>query len=159
MPERPYAPAEPSLRFVFEVRAELGPPLEQGEIDGLRRRIIPVLGGTVEGPRLRGRVLPGGADWQTIRPEGTAEIYARYTLEAEDGTLIGVENPGLRRGPTEVIQRLAAGERVEPSAYYFRTTPRFMVRSGPHRWLAESVFVCQGVRWPDSVEIRFHEVL
>jgi len=155
-----FAKARPSLEFEFSVRAALGAPIEQGTWEERRRRIIPILAGTVEGVRFKGRVLPGGADWQTIRIEdGAAQIYARYTLQHEDGTVVGVVNPGVRRGPPEVIARLAAGEMVDPSSYYFRTTPQFEVAPGPHQWLADNAFVCVGTRWPDSVEIDFYRVL
>jgi hypothetical protein len=154
-----YAPAEPSLEFVFKVEAELDPPIELGVIGGLRKRIIPIKGGRVSGPRLNGMVVPGGADWQSIRPNNVAEIFAKYTLKSDDGVLITVDNPGVRRGPDEVMKRLIAGERVDPSSYYFRTTPRLEAPDGAYGWVNESVFVCQGVRWPDSVEIRFFAVL
>lgn len=154
--------AEPhtGLEFEFRIRATLGAAFEQGTWEERRRRIIPILGGTVEGARFRGLVLPGGADWQTIRlSDGTAQIFARYTLQHEDGSIIGVTNPGVRRGPPDVMARLAAGERVDPSSYYFRATPQFEVAPGPHQWLAENVFVCVGKRWPDAVEIDVHRVL
>lgn len=154
-----YAPSEPSLEFVFAVKAELDPPIELGMIGGLRKRIIPIKGGAVSGPRLNGIVVPGGADWQSIRPNNVAEIFAKYTLKSDDGVLITVDNPGVRRGPDEVMRKLIAGERVDPSAYYFRTTPKLEAPDGPYGWVNESVFVCQGVRWPDSVEIRFYAVL
>ncbi len=155
-----YPEVRPALEFEFRVRAQLAPPIEQGSWEERRRRIIPILGGTVEGARFNGVVLPGGADWQTIRlDDGVAEIYARYTLQHEDGAVVGVINPGVRRGPPEVIARLAAGEMVDPSSYYFRTTPRFEVGPGPHQWLADNAFVCVGKRWPDAVEIDFYRVL
>jgi hypothetical protein len=154
-----YGAAEPSLEFAFKVEAELDPPLELGTIGGLRKRIIPIKGGKVSGPKLNGTVVPGGADWQTLRPDNVADIYARYTLKSDDGVLITVENPGVRHGPDEVMQKLIAGERVDPSTYYFRTTPRLEAPDGAYAWMGRSVWVCQGVRWPDSVEIRFYAVL
>jgi len=155
-----FAELHPGLEFEFRIQATLGPPIEQGVWEERRRRIIPILGGTVEGARFKGLVLPGGADWQTIRlSDGAAQIQARYTLQHEDGSIIGVTNPGVRRGPPEVMARLAAGETVDPSSYYFRATPQFEVGPGPHQWLADSVFVCVGKRWPESVEIDVFRVL
>jgi hypothetical protein len=66
---QPAAPA-PGLSFAFSIRVEVAPPVEQGEIDGARQRFIPITGGTVSGPRLTGKVLPGGGDWQAIHPGG-----------------------------------------------------------------------------------------
>ncbi len=158
--ETRFGEVRPGLEFEFRIRATLGAPIEQGTWEERRRRIIPILAGTVEGPRFTGRVLPGGADWQTIRlGDGAAQIYARYTLQHEDGSVVGVTNPGVRRGPPEVMARLAAGERVDPSSYYFRATPQFEVGPGPHQWLSDNVFVCVGTRWPDAVEIDVYRVL
>ena len=138
----PSAPA-PTLVHVFSVRATLAPPLEVGEADGGRRRFIAITGGTVDGPRLRGTVLAGGGDWQTIVPGGLTRVEARYFLKADDGT---------------VIERLAKGEVVDPSLYYFRTTPAFKVKDGPHAWLQRAVFVARGIRNPDSVVIDYYMV-
>ncbi len=155
-----FAEVRPGLEFEFRVRASLGAPVEQGTWEDRRRRIIPILGGTVEGARFKGIVLPGGADWQTVRvSDGSAQIYARYTLQHEDGAVVGVINPGVRRGPPEVMARLAKGEAVDPSSYYFRTTPQFDAGPGPHQWLTDNAFVCVGKRWPDAVEIDFYRVL
>lgn len=152
-------PAEPQLEFVFEVRARVDPPLELGEAGGLKRRIVPVGGGTVDGPRLKGEVIPGGADWQAIRADGLTQILARYVIRAEDGTMISVENKGVRRAAPETMRKLLAGERVDPSLVYFRAAPTFEVGPGPHAWLTENLFVSAGKRAPDGVEIRIYRVL
>jgi hypothetical protein len=149
----------PPLLHAFRATVTIGAPQELGLIDGLKKRVIPITGGVFAGRRLSGKVLPGGADWQSIRPDGVADIWARYTLQAEDGTLISVTNPGYRRGPPEVLARVAAGEAVDPALYYFRTAPRFETRSdGPHAWLNASVFVCTAARFADRVELDVYEV-
>ena len=156
------APADikPGLEFVFSATVTLGTVIEQGTYDGQRRRIVPITGGTVDGPRFRGKVLPGGADWQTLRAgDGNTQIYARYTLQHDDGTIVSIVNPGVRRGPAEVMAKLAAGEVVDPSLYYFRASPQFDVRPGPHGWLMENTFVCVGKRWPASVALDIYRVL
>ena len=148
----------PALDFAFLLRVSVAPALELGETDLGRRRIIPITGGTVEGPRLSGRVLPGGADWQIIRADGCAELEARYTLEAEDGALISVVNRGLRHGPPEVVRQLLAGEPVDPGTYYFRCAPAFETAAAAHRWLTRTLFVASGARRPDVVEISVYAV-
>ena len=153
----PAAPA-PSLDYAFTVTARLLPPVEQGSVDGGRKRFIAITGGTVAGPLLDGTVLPGGGDWQTIMPGGLTRVEARYFLKASDGTVIEVTNPGVRVASAEVTERLARGEAVDPSAYYFRTTPRFDVAPGAHEWLRRHMFVARGVRRPDRVEIDFYVV-
>ncbi len=89
------------------------------------RRIIGILGGTVRGPKLNGRILPGGADWQIVRSDGAADIQARYTIETDAGARILVSSDGLRHGPPAVMERLARGDSVDPALYYFRTVMRF----------------------------------
>lgn len=145
-----------SLENVFTAFVDIGAPLDLGPVSTGRRRIIPILGGTVSGPRLTATILPGGADWQIVRDNGTAAVVARYTLQAGDGTLISVVNKGIRRGPPEVLARLAAGETVDPSLYYFRTSPVFEVAAGPHGWLAENIFVATGERHLKQVVIRVY---
>ena len=67
--------------------------------------MVPITGGTFEGPRLKGKVLPG-ADWQIVRPDGVLELEARYALETDDGALISMVNRCLRRASPEVMARL-----------------------------------------------------
>ena len=150
--------AVPTLTFVLEARVLVSPAQELGEIGGGRRRIVPILGGTASGPRLEAEVLPGGADWQTIFPDGRTEVLARYTLRASDGAHIGIVNRGVRRGPAEVIRRLTAGELVDPSKYYFRTAPVFEVAPGPHDWLLDYAFIGVGIRLPNCVMLKIYAV-
>jgi hypothetical protein len=133
-------------------------PLQVGATPRGRRRVVPILGGSFEGPRLRGKVLPG-ADWQFERSDGVLEAEARYELQTDDGVIVSVVNRGFRRASPDVMRRLAALELVDPASYYFRTTPLFEAPAGPHAWLNESVFVGTGERRPDSVSFTFYEVL
>lgn len=147
----------PKLVFAFEARVKVG-PAQTSEIGGVTRRVIPILEGTFEGPGLKGIVAPGGADRQLVRADGTTELDARYRLQTDDGATISVENRGLRRGPAEVLRKLAAGEMVDPSHYYFRTAAFFRTEEPAYRWLSESVFVGAGERYPDHVIVRFWRV-
>jgi hypothetical protein len=149
----------PELRFVFEVRASVGEPLDLGETRHGRRRAIPITGGTVGGPRLQGAVVAGGSDWQLVQPDGTIELVARYFLRAADSTLIAVTNRAIRRAPPEILARLAAGEAVDPSLYYFRGVPTLEAPPGPHDWVNRSIFVATGQREMRQVLIRFFELL
>ena len=110
----------PQLDFVFAANVTVDAPLDLGDVAKGGRRIVPITGGDFSGPRVRGEVLPGGADWQVLRGDGVAELEARYTLRTDDGALIYVRNHGLRHGPPEVIAALAAGQPVDPARYYFR---------------------------------------
>ena len=148
----------PGLDLAFTLRVTVAPALKLGDTAAGRRRIIPITGGTIEGPRLGGRVLPGGADWQIIRRDGCAELEARYTIAATDGALISVVNRGLRHGPPEIVAKLIAGEPVDPATYYFRCTPSFETAAPALQWLTRTVFVGSGVRRPDAVEIAVYAV-
>jgi Protein of unknown function (DUF3237) len=105
------------------------------------RRVSPVLSGTAEGPRLGGEVLPGGADWNLVLADGSIEFHARYTIRADDGTLISVTNDGLER---EVMAKMFAGQPPDLSrGMYGRTAPKFEVTEGAHGWLNRSLFVAE----------------
>ena len=161
--ESPPAPASaPVLRseFAFEARVSVDPPVVVGEGPHGLRRIVPITGGTVSGPRLTGKVVPGGADWQFVRAaDDVLEIEAKYTLESHDGVRIMVTNRGYRRGPKEVIDKLARGEAVDPSLYYFRTTAQFEApTNSAYAWLNRSVFVGVAERQANAAIIRFFEV-
>ena len=151
-------PNPPRLTFAFEVRATVGPPMEVGDVAHGRRRIVPITGGTFEGPGIKGKVMPGGADWQIIRPDGFSELDTRYTLETDKGQIIYVQNAGIRHAAPEVMKRLLAGEVVDPSLVYFRTVPTFETSSPELQWLTRAIFVGSGERYPNDVRIRFWRV-
>ena len=136
----------------------LAPPQELGDTPLGRRRIIAITGGRFSGARLSGRVLPGGADWQVIRSDGVADLDARYTLETGDGALIYVRNRGYRHAPAEILKKLLAGEDVNPSLYYMRTTPSFETGDARYAWLNRIVCVGTGARRPAAVELEVFEV-
>jgi hypothetical protein len=152
------APPPPALVFAFELRAQVGPPAELGQVPHGRRRIVPILGGTVRGPQLNAKVVPGGADWQLIQPDGFTELDTRYTLETEQGQLVYVQNAGIRTAAPDVMQRLLAGQAVDPKLVYFRTVPKFETSAPELQWLARSVFVGIGERFPTEVVVRFYRL-
>ncbi len=118
----------PELELVMTLRVEIAPAREVGELDGGFRRVIPITGGSFTGPAIQGEVLPGGTDWNLTRPDGVAEVWARYTLRADDGVLVGVTNAGL-------IVPLPDGR------LYARTSPQFEVAGERYAWLRRSIFV------------------
>ena len=146
------------LEPLMNVKVTLDPVRDLGDTPLGRRRIIGITGGSFEGPRLSGRILPGGADWQLIRADGVAYLDARYTLETADGALIYVNNKGYRHGPREVIERLAKGEDVDPALYYMRATPWFETSAPKYAWLNRAICVATGRRRPAGVELDFYEV-
>ena len=154
-------PEPPGLEFAFEVRVQVADPVVVADLpSGQTRRIIDILGGTVEGPEIRGEVLPGGADWQLIRQsDGFTDIDARYTIRTDDGHLIYVSNIGIRHASPEVMRRLNAGEVVDQSLIYFRAIPKFETEAPGLDWLMTHLFVSSGERYPNGVVIRFWKVL
>jgi Protein of unknown function (DUF3237) len=152
-------PASPILQFALELRVTIAPTIELGEGPLGMRRTVPITGGTFEGPALRGRVLSGGADWQYVTSDGLTFVDARYVIETADGVRIEVRNQGVRHGPREVLDRIAAGEAVPPDAYYFRATPRFFAPAGDYEWLNRAVFVASGERFAELVVVRVWQVL
>ena len=148
----------PELEFIFAAQATVDPPQHLGDVGKGIRRIVPITGGEFEGPLLRGRLLPGGADWQILRGDGVAELEARYTLQTDDGALIAVRNLALRHGPPEVIAALAAGQPVKAGSYYFRGATFFETSDMRYAWLTKHIIVCTGHREPARVTLRFYKV-
>lgn len=147
-------PSMPELEFVFELHVDVAPAMELGNTAHGVRRVIPITSGTVSGPRLKGKILNCGADWQTVREDGVAELDARYLIESEEGVLIEVHNCGNRFGAAKVIERMAAGEPVDPSEYYFRTVPCFEVSDPRYAWLTKNIFLCSGERRKSEVILQ-----
>jgi hypothetical protein len=123
------------------------------------RITAPIAEGHFEGPRLRGRVLPGGGDWTLLRADGVLELDLRVTLETDDGALIHMTSIGIRHGPAEVIAALARGETVDPSTYYFRTLPRFETGHPKYDFLNRLLSVASGDRRPKGPIYTVDEIL
>ncbi len=149
----------PGLRFAFAIKAKVGPVQDLGQTARGHRRIIDIVGGEVTGPRLEGEILPGGADWQIVRPDGTIEVVARYTIRSTSGAKIYVQNEGLRVASPEILARMSTGELVPFDSYHFRTAPRFETADLGLKWLERATFVGVATRAPDRIAIGFHEVL
>ncbi len=150
---------EPKLEFIFEAKVTLDPVHELGITTYGKRRIIPINGGTFEGPNMKGVVVSGGADWQTVRADGTADLEARYTLKTDDGVLIYIQNKGIRHAKPDVLARMAKGEKIDPSEYYMRTAASFEVADGKYAWLNKVVVISTGARMSDHVLLKFYKVL
>jgi hypothetical protein len=160
-------PTEAKLEFCFEIRLFFTRVHTVGDMpSGAGRGAVYVDGGTVSGPRLNGRALPGsGGDWSLFRPDGVLAMDARYMLEADDGTLILLHNRGYLWGRTpDVIPRIQdwmfrGGPVVPPEEFYLRACPTFEVAKGKHDWLMRHVFVGVGDRYADGNIIRYFALL
>ena len=152
------APEPPPLTHALHLEVEVGPPVEVGTTPGGVRRVIPITGGTVSGPLMTGRILPGGADFQLIRTETETVADAKYVLESDRGELVYVQNLALRTGSAEDIARLRQDLPVDPARIYFRSSPRFETAAPRLAALTSHVFVGSGVRHPRAVVFDFFRV-
>ena len=131
-------PAPPQLEYVMQLRVLIDTPYAVGDTPRGKRIIIPIKGGTFEGPRLRGTVLPGGADYQLVSPDGSrTELEAIYCIRTDDGNTIHVRNRGI----------IANGD----NSFYFKAAPQFEAPAdSPYSWLNNAIFVCQ----PDPASLK-----
>ena len=148
----------PQLKFFADLSVQVDKPQEVGATHHGVRRVIPILGGSVQGEGWRARVLPGGADFQLLLGPSMAELDARYVIETDGGDLVFVTNRAVRTAAPEVMARIVRGEPVEPASVYFRCSPSFETASPSLSWICERLFVGSGARHPDKVVMRFFEV-
>ena len=149
----------PELKFFADLSVQVDKPQEVGATVHGQRRVIPILGGDVQGDGWTARVLRGGADFQMIVNQSLAELDARYVLETDAGDLIFVQNRAVRTASPDVMSRLIRGEKVDPQLVYFRCTPQFETASKSLSWISERLFIGTGARHPEKVVMRFFEVL
>ena len=154
---------EPTLRtsHLFTLSLTVDPnSSDVGETPYGRRRIATVTGGTFEGEELKGAVLPSpGGDWLLLRRDGILQLDVRITLKTADDHLIYMSYRGMRHGPAWVIEQLNKGEKVDPSQYYFRSTPSFETASEKYRFLNRIVCVATGRREPTGPIYEVFQIL
>ena len=149
----------PKLEFFCELNVTLDPAIVVGDTPHGTRRIIPIIGGKVAGPNIKGEILKGGADWQIVRKDGVAELEAHYQFKTDDGIVIYIKNVGVRVATPEVAAKIANGEKVDANQYYFRATPRFEAPTGKYGWINDTLFICTGERNTNSVVLKVWRVL
>lgn len=144
------------LRELMTVEVHVQPVTDLGG----GRRYVTFDGGRFEGlDGLAGTVLDGGIDWQWVRTDQTLELDAHYTLSTDAGERIEVRSVGIRKASEPVADRIARGEVVDPSEYYFRTHVRFFTTSSRLAWLNDLIAVATGRRDKDAVGVDIYEVL
>jgi hypothetical protein len=160
-PHSPWPYQTPGVRFVLEALVTIGPVIDIGATSNGHRRIIPITGGTFQGPRVSGVVLDQGEDTQLVRPDGVTEIAARYTLRTRDGVLIYVTNCGLIVPGRDGDVRDAAHS-APPLPQYVRTIPKLEApRNGAYEWLNQALYVGTLNPLPPAehaVVVRFFEI-
>ena len=147
-----------TTEFLFTIALEV-PVLVLGETPYGTRRIARIVGGSFDGPRLRGTVLPGGGGWIILRRDDVLDIEVRIVLETDDRQTIYMHWKGFRHGPKDVIDRLNRGETVDPSSYYFRTTPYFETSSETYSWMNRICSIATGSRNASGRTLEVFQVL
>jgi len=145
--------------FLFNFSASVTRLHDVGSVPSGTRHIDLLGPGTFEGPRLRGEVLTGGLDMKTVRADGAVIPNVRIVLKTNDGALIFMHYTGVRCGPPEVMARIAAGEIVDATEYYHRSTPYFETSSPKYAWLNRIVAVGIGWRKADRAGYEVFEIL
>lgn len=146
-------PHTPSLTFFARLEVEVTAPIDLGTVSGEHRRIVPIIGGTVRGPKIEGTVLAGGADFQVLHDDDRQTLEAKYAFVTDDGVHVYVENRGMRSGSAADLARIAQGEAVDPARIYFRSHPQFFAPLGRWAWLSSRLFIGTGERHPDRVSL------
>lgn len=142
-----FAQTTPDLEFVCELKVTTDKAMSVGATAHGERRIIPITGGTFEGPKLKGIVLSGGADYQFVNADNTrTEIEAIYTIKTDDGVLIHIRNVGVVSRTPEQAEQLKKGEFTDWTKIYFRASPKFEAPQGSkYDWMNNALFICKGI--------------
>jgi hypothetical protein len=147
----------PTLEAAFDVMVDLGPLEDHRGTSVGHRRVVPILGGRITGD-IVADILPGGADWQIVRPDGTIEIDSRYSARTASGDLLLLHARGLRTGSPDVLARLGRGEDVDPALYCFRTTVAVETAAPELAHLQRSLFLASARRLADAVHYRAYRI-
>jgi hypothetical protein len=146
----------PKFEFVYECQATLSPAVEMGKTVEGQRRIIPITGGSVRGPKIRAELLEGGWDWNLSRNDGAGSVDAAYYMKTDDGVLIRIVNKGVGGGGPPVAASASS------ELFFMFTHPEFEAPAGKYDWLNRSMFVgTLGARRDthDAVLIRVFQIV
>ena len=146
--------AQPRLEHLCDMHVDLEAPQVVGATPQGMRQIFVVKGGSVEGPRLKGKALPGGGDWALVRPDGAVQLDIRATVQTDDGALIYATYGGLIVAEPAVFGRLLQGEEVPLGEYYFYVNPMFQTGAPQYAWLNKLIAVGRGKVISGGVEYR-----
>jgi Protein of unknown function (DUF3237) len=131
-------------RLLMTLQVAVAVPQKIGVVPHGTRATAPITSGTFEGPRLRGKVLPGGGDWTLLRADGVLELDLRITLETDDGALIHMTFQGLRDDATHGAAAPGREDGGDPAQPYFRTLPRFETAAPQYAFLNRILAVGSG---------------
>ncbi len=154
---RPALDALPA-EHLFDMAVDVEPAQAIPTPVGARMTFI-AKGGTVDGPRIKGELLPGGGDWLLVGSDGVGRVDVRATIRTGDGALIHYSAGGVISIPDDGLERLAAGERLPFEETYLRTTPRFETSDERYSWLTGLVAVGHNQLSQDHIDYRIYRVL
>ena len=139
----------PQLEFVMQLKVSLGEAYSVGETPQGRRTVIPITGGTFEGPLLKGTILNGGADYQLASIDGKrTQLEAIYSIKTDDGVYIHVRNQGIIHSGTDEHGNMS---------FYFKAAPKFEApNNSPYAWLNNAIYVCSPEWTPQSAGITLN---
>ncbi|MFI5508771.1 DUF3237 domain-containing protein [Mycobacterium sp. NPDC051804] len=146
------------VEHLFDMHVNLQPAQPITTPVGARMTFI-TTGGIIEGPKVRGEILPGGGDWLIVGSDGVGRVDVRATLRTHDGALIHYEARGIIKVPADGLERLAAGEVLGFDETYVRTTPKFETADERYAWLSALVAVGYNVLSPNHIDYRIYQVL
>lgn len=147
----------PGLEPAFGVHVRLGPLEDHGVTRVGHRRVIPITGGAITGG-ITAEIVPGGADWQIVRPDGSVEIDGHYSARTPDGAHLLLHVAGVRSGPAAVLEALLRGDEVDPAEYYFRTAVTIETSAPALAWVERALFVASCIRDADAVRYTAYRV-
>ncbi|HYB91588.1 MAG TPA: DUF3237 domain-containing protein [Candidatus Binataceae bacterium] len=148
-----------NLEHEFSYVADLKEPLQIGPGPFGNRNFYEVTGGTVEGKRLKGKLLTGGGDWLLVGPDGFGRLDVRAQILTDDGAVIYVYYTGIVQMNEKVAQATAAGRSTDYGDQYFRTAPRLESGDPRYAWVNQSIFVAEGRVGPHRVEYKVYRVV
>ncbi len=149
----------PRLEYLMTYRADLKEPVDVGTGPRGSRMIYDVTGGSFDGPKLKGRILPSGADWLLIDKDGVGQLDVRTTFETNDGARIYVQYTGRFVGSEKISKALAEHGEAQFGDTYFMTQPRFETGDERYAWLNSVVAVAEGRAIVNAVEYRVYHVV
>jgi Protein of unknown function (DUF3237) len=149
---------EPQFEFLFGMSFEAQKPNHIGPTHWGNRRVVGISGGSFAGPKLKGRVLPGGSDWIVIRRDSVVVLDVRLLLQTDDDHNVLMSYRGMRHGPKTVMERVDNGEDPDPSEYYFRIAPIFEAPDGKYDWLNKLMAFGIGRRFAAGVTYAVYAI-
>ncbi len=149
-------PSAPNMEYLCSLSAQLGQPTQVGDTPAGQRLIVPVVSGSVQGPRLNGTIQPAmSGDWLLVRPDGVGSVDVRGTIETDDGAFIYINYRGYLTNVPDNLPRWIQGEDIPHDDYYFAVTPYFETGAPQYAWLQQVVTVGIGSLIPGGVYYEF----